>query len=327
MRLISFVQDGQEKIGAWVNDDRDIVDLKEAAESTRDLPGGCCDTMLALIDAGPDVWQQVGALVKQGRGPFVSTAAVELRAPLPRPRQFRDFVGFEEHLVNSLRNAKAVRLAQVGSSEERMEIETSKAFDVPAIWYDSPIYYTASHMCIGAPETQIDWPAYSAIMDYELEFAVVIGKSGRDLQRDQVRDHFFGLTIFNDLSARDEQLRVMDGKLGPGKGKEFDGSNILGPCIVTMDEIDDPYSLEMVARINGVEVSRGNSGTMHHRFEDMVAFVTRGQTIHAGELIGSGTVGSGCGLEHGRMLSDGDLIELEVEKIGILRNWVRRSAK
>lgn len=324
MRLISFAHGGLDKIGAWVNGDREIVDLKAAADRMPDLPQGCCDTMLALIDAGADVWDRVRVLVAQGHGPLVATSAVELRAPLPRPRQIRDFVGFEEHLVNSLRNAKNVRLSQARSDEERAAIGQSNAFEIPAIWYDSPVYYTASHLCVGAPETQIDWPAYSTIMDYELEFAAVIGKPGRDIAREQVRDHLFGFTIFNDLSARDEQLRVMDGKLGPGKGKEFDGANILGPCIVTADEIEDPYSLEMIARINGVEVSRGNSRTMHHRFEDMIAFITRGQTVHAGELFGSGTVGTGCGLEHGRMLNDGDLVELEVEKIGVLRNWIRR---
>lgn len=326
MRLVTFVREGREALGAWVDGDRLIVDLNAAARTAGAVPTGCCESMLALIDAGPEAWGAVRSLIDRGDGPTVATNAVSLCAPLPRPRQFRDFLGFEEHLVNAFRMARTLRLSQARNEAERAAIESSNAFDIPAIWYESPIYYTASHLCIAAPEAEITWPAYSAIMDYELEFAAVIGRPGKDIPRERALDHVFGFTIFNDLSARDEQMRVMDGKLGPGKGKEFDGSNVLGPCIVTLDEIGDPYALEMVARINGEEVSRGNSSAMHHRFEDMIAFAARGQTIHAGELFGSGTVGSGCGLEHGRMLKDGDVVELEMERIGILRNRIRRVA-
>jgi 2-keto-4-pentenoate hydratase/2-oxohepta-3-ene-1,7-dioic acid hydratase in catechol pathway len=323
MRLITFALMGRERLGAWVDGDREVIDLTAMAAADPVLPAGCCESMLALIDAGPSAWAAVRARVDSGTGPRLATDSISLLAPLPRPRQFRDFIGFAEHLVNSFRAAKGVRLAQASNDAERALIEASNAFDIPAIWYQSPIYYTASHMCVSGPGAEITWPSYSRIMDYELEFAAVIGTPGRDITATGALDHVFGFTIFNDLSARDEQMRVMEGKLGPGKGKEFDGSNILGPCIVTMDEIGDPYALEMTARINGEEVSRGNSGTMHHRFEDMISFAARGQTIHAGEVFGSGTVGTGCGLEHGRMLKDGDVIELHVEKIGTLRNRIR----
>jgi 2-keto-4-pentenoate hydratase/2-oxohepta-3-ene-1,7-dioic acid hydratase in catechol pathway len=112
----------------------------------------------------------------------------------------------------------------------------------------------------------------------------------------------------------------MGGQLGPAKGKDFDTGNVFGPWIVTPEELGDPYALEMVARVNGEEWSRGNSAGMHHRFEDMIAFVSRSETLHPGEILGSGTVGSGCGLEQGRFLADGDVVELEVEGIGVLRN-------
>jgi 2-keto-4-pentenoate hydratase/2-oxohepta-3-ene-1,7-dioic acid hydratase in catechol pathway len=112
----------------------------------------------------------------------------------------------------------------------------------------------------------------------------------------------------------------MAGRLGPAKGKDFDTGNVFGPWIVTADELADPYSLEMVARVNGEEWSRGNSGQMHHRFEDLIAWVSRSETLHPGEILGSGTVGTGCGLEQGRFLEAGDLVELEIEGIGVLRN-------
>jgi len=323
MRLISFVNAGQERLGAWVDQDKLIVDLTAAAERGAALPGGSCRDMLSLIDGGPAAWDAVRALLMRGDGPTIATQHARLIAPLPRPRQFRDFLCFEEHLINAFGRAKAIRLAQAANEAERAAIEQSSLFDVPEIWYRAPIYYTASHLCIAGPDVEVEWPSYSRIMDYELEFAAVIGRTGKNIPRERAAEHIFGFTLFNDLSARDEQLRVLEGKLGPGKGKEFDNANVIGPCIVTADEIGTPYVLDMVARINGEEVSRGNSSTMHYRFEDAIAYVSRGQTIHAGEMLGSGTVGTGCGLETGRLLQDGDVIELEMERIGILRNRIR----
>jgi len=111
-----------------------------------------------------------------------------------------------------------------------------------------------------------------------------------------------------------------------GPGKDFDAGNIMGPCIVTADEIADPYDQTMTARVNGEEWSRGNTRMMDHRFEDVLAHLSRSQTVHAGEIFGSGTVPTGCGLEHNRYLSDGDTIELEVEKIGVLKNRIVKPA-
>jgi 2-keto-4-pentenoate hydratase/2-oxohepta-3-ene-1,7-dioic acid hydratase in catechol pathway len=161
-------------------------------------------------------------------------------------------------------------------------------------------------------------------MDFELEFAAVIGIAGRDIRPENALDHVFGYTVFNDFSARDEQFRAMAGKLGPGKGKDFDNANALGPCIVTSDEIGDPYSLNMTARVNGEEWSNGHTSSMFHRFEQVIAHISRSETIHPGEVLGSGTVGTGCGLEQNRYLQSGDVVELEIERIGVLRNRVLR---
>ena len=125
------------------------------------------------------------------------------------------------------------------------------------------------------------------------------------------------------MSARDVQAQDMRSQSGlGGRSKDFDTGNVLGPCLVTADEFADPYNLAMVARVNGEEWSRGNTGQMDHRFEDVLAHVSRNQTVHPGEVFGSGTVPSGCGLEHNRFLEDGDVIELEVEGIGVLRNRI-----
>ena len=159
-------------------------------------------------------------------------------------------------------------------------------------------------------------------MDFELELACVIGRRGKDIAKGAAPAHIFGYTVFNDFSARDAQGIEMEGRLGPAKGKDFDGANVLGPCIVTADEIGDPYALRMQARVNGETWCDASSSTMHWKFDDLVAHISQGETLHPGEIIGSGTVGGGCGLEHARFLSSGDLVELEIEKIGTLRNRV-----
>lgn len=126
--------------------------------------------------------------------------------------------------------------------------------------------------------------------------------------------------IFNDFSARDQQMAEMQGMLGPTKGKDFDTGNVLGPWLVTADEVGDPYALTMVARVNGEECARGTSADMHHRFDDIVAHVSMEETVYPGEFLGSGTVGNGSGLEQGWFLNVGDVVELEIEKLGLLRN-------
>ncbi len=156
-------------------------------------------------------------------------------------------------------------------------------------------------------------------MDFELELGFVIGRAGKDLTPEQAKAHLFGVTIFNDFSARDIQLEEMQGLLGPTKGKDF--ATALGPWITTVDELD-VHHLTMVARINGEEWSRGSSSTMMWQVEEIIAYTSKAEGVVAGELIGSGTVGWGCGMELGKLLKPGDVVELEVEGIGVLRNKV-----
>jgi 2-keto-4-pentenoate hydratase/2-oxohepta-3-ene-1,7-dioic acid hydratase in catechol pathway len=175
-------------------------------------------------------------------------------------------------------------------------------------------------------DTTVRWPRYSSVMDYELELGVFTKGTAANIPPARAMEHIFGYTIFNDLSARDVQQVEMEGRLGPAKGKSFDGGNILGPWIVTPDEIGDPYKLKMQARVNSELRSSSVSEGMLFSFEELIAFISQDETLVAGEFIGSGTVGNGCGLELGKLLEDGDLIELEIEKIGVLRNRVVRQA-
>lgn len=321
MRLITFTVDGAApRLGAWIENDTRVVDLAAAA-AERHAPAQAFADMLALIRSGERALGLARELAADPpRASVRDAGGCRLLAPLPEPVQIRDFLGFEDHLKNVLDAAIEMRARGAENPQEaRAALRASPAFQVPPVWYQRPLYYTCSRLCIAGPESEVAWPAYSKLRDYELELAVVVGRAGKDIPREAAREHIFGYTIFNDLSARDEQFLVMEGKLGPGKGKDFDGSNVFGPCIVTADEIPDPYALTMVARVNGEEWSRGTSRAMYHRFEDMIAYASRSETLHPGEILGSGTVGTGSGLESLRFLQHGDTVELEVERIGRLR--------
>ena len=226
---------------------------------------------------------------------------VALRAPLPHPPSVRDFYAFEQHVKKGF--------------EKRGE-------PMPREWYEIPVYYKSAHWSIIGPDETVTWPSFTEKFDYELELAVIIGKEGRNIPESEAREYIFGFTIMNDFSARDLQRKEMKVRLGPAKGKDF--ATALGPVIVTIDEIGDPYKLRMKASINGELWSDGNSGTIYHSFEKMISYASLEETLSPGDVLGSGTVGSGCGLELDRWVKPNDIIELEIEKIGILRNKVIR---
>ena len=310
MKLATFEQDGRPRLGAVIDGDDKVVDLDAAFLRRHGRPEPALASMLALIDAASAGRAVADALVVDPpEEDVLAVSAVELLAPLPVPRQIRDFLCFEEHLRNAFEQAGRL---------------TGQAFEIPPVWYDQPIYYKANRFSVVGPDADVRWPAYAQLLDYELELACIIGTGGVDIARDEALSHVFGYTIFNDVSARDAQMREMAGQLGPAKGKDFDTGNVLGPWIVTADEIGDPHDLSMVARVNGEEWSRGTSAAMHHTFADVIAFVSQSETLHPGEVLGSGTVGTGCGLEQGRFLSPGDVVELEIDRIGVLRNRIVR---
>src|SRR5882757_2579032 len=324
MRLITYTVDGSTKLGAWIEGDLLIADLAAAALAEKvDLVP--FSSMQALIEAGPIYWDIAKSLVSRAAGSSstLKTEDVVLRSPLPRPPHIRDCISFEQHLRNATQSSITL-MCQAAPDPEAMrrKIEESGAAEFPEVWWKRAIYYNANPFTVTDPGVDIRCPSYCKLMDYELEFAAIIGKAGHDIARDQAADHIFGYTIYNDWSARDEQLLVMSGKLGPGKGKDFDQSITLGPCIVTVDALEDPYNLTMTARVNGEEWSRGSSSTMYHQFPDLIADLTRSQGIYPGEVLGSGTVGMGSGLESLRFLKNNDVVELEVEGLGILRNRV-----
>jgi 2-keto-4-pentenoate hydratase/2-oxohepta-3-ene-1,7-dioic acid hydratase in catechol pathway len=303
MRLLTFDQNGLEKLGA-LNAAGDIVDVfarsGEAAFSS----------MQSLIEGGPEALERLGTVLDVP-GSVIGARSVKWLAPLPVPVQMRDFVAFEQHMRMAGWNGSKLRSRWGGPPAP------PEPPPVPPIWYAQPLYYKCNRFATTGPDSTVTWPDFSQVIDYELELACIIGIGGRDIAEREAEAHIFGYTIFNDLTARDAQFREMQGPFGPAKGKDFDQANVLGPLIVTADELDAD-SLAMRARVNGELWSEGSSAGMHWSFADMIAHVSRCETLRAGEILASGTVSGGCGLELGRFLKHNDVIELEVEGIGRL---------
>jgi 2-keto-4-pentenoate hydratase/2-oxohepta-3-ene-1,7-dioic acid hydratase in catechol pathway len=232
------------------------------------------------------------------RRPFDSLTVLP---PVSRPPAIRDAYCFEEHV----KNARARR-----------------GLAVPQEWYEIPVFYFSNPGALVGHRAAVRKPDWTEALDYELELGWVISRKVRDVREDEWRSVVAGFTILNDWSARDVQRREMAVGLGPAKGKDF--ATAIGPVLVTPDEIADPYNLGMRARVNGETWSEGNSGSMHHRFDRMIEFASMDETLRPGDLIGSGTVTGGCGLELDRWVKPGDVIELEIDGIGKLVNTVVR---
>ena len=326
MKLATFKAGGQEKIGIVHTGDTLLFDLAAAANRSGSANPAFA-SMLALIDAGESALEQaVGVFDKHGRDETLSvkTETAEILAPVPEPRQMRDGMSFPLHILQAPRGQLKLAARAKNDMAELARIEAEPLGELPEVYRKQPIYYITNRFSVRGTNTTVKWPRYSQVMDYELEFGIITRNKGANISAAKARDHIFGYTIFNDFSARDAQRIEMEGRLGPAKGKSFDGGNVMGPWIVTPDEIGDPYKLKMEARVNGKMRSQGVTEGMLFSFEEIIAHVSQDETLMPGEFIGSGTVGNGCGLELGWYLEHGDTIELEVEKIGTLKNRVER---
>lgn len=322
MKLVTYEKDGKQRAGALIEGDRKIVDLATAHQDAFGEHHSAFDSILSMIEGGDGSLDRAYETLKRSRSAF-DRESVKLLAPVPVPPQMRDCLCFELHLIQSFDAVRRIRANATPDPEAAMrEFEEKGIFAVPKTFYEQPIYYKANRFSVVGTDEDVIWPAYSKLMDFELEFGFYVRRQGVDIARDKARDYIYGYTIFNDFSARDAQTAEMGGQLGPAKGKDFDKGNAMGPCLVTADELKDPYNLTMICRVNGEEWGRGSSSTMYWKFEDLLAHISRSETIYPGEFFGSGTVGNGCGVEHMKFLKHGDVVELEVEGIGILRNRV-----
>lgn len=305
MRLITFRKKNGDMRAGWLNENNRVVDMYESSDGY--LP----KDMLSFIEKQEEYMSYISkhqdSLMDRERSTY-SLEDVKLMAPLPNPKSVRDFYAFEQHVKTAREN---------------------RGLEMIPEWYEFPVFYFTNHLAIKGPEDEIRRPKLCKWLDYELEIACVIGKEGSDIQAKDAEDYIFGFMIMNDWSARDFQRQEMKVGLGPAKGKDF--STSFGPWMVTKDELESRISnkgfdLEMTARINGIELSKGNMKDIYYSFSEMVERASAGTTLYPGEVLGSGTVGSGCILELGtevhRYLEPGDEVELEITHLGVLKNTI-----
>jgi 2-keto-4-pentenoate hydratase/2-oxohepta-3-ene-1,7-dioic acid hydratase in catechol pathway len=326
LKLATFLRDGSEHVGLVNRGDKFVFDLAAAAERN----GGANPafrSMLDLIesdDSGLDAVREAFRRSGEDEDLLLALDEVKLLAPLPRPQQIRDGMSFPLHILQSMRRGEAANALRTDGEAACNAVLARPLGELPPVYKKIPIYYITNRMTVRGTDTTVRWPRYSKVMDYELEIAAVTRRTRANIPVSEARSHIFGYTIFNDFSARDVQSLEMEGRLGPAKAKSFDGSNVLGPWIVTSDEIDDAESLAVEVRVNGDVRSRGDTSGMLFSFEQILAHASQDETIYAGECFASGTVGNCSGWELGRLLEHGDVVELDVEKIGVLKNRVEQ---
>ena len=302
MKLVSFEKEGEVRAGFLQGEL--VVDIHVV--SGRSLP----KDLLSIIDLGDEGlkrMKELGTFTAENEGVY-SLQEVALKSPIPRPVSIRDFYAFEEHVKTARKR---------------------RGLDVVPEWYDIPVFYFTNHLAVKGPLDSIEIPTGCEWLDYELEIACVIGKKGRNISRDKAEDHIYGYVVMNDWSARDIQKHEMKVGLGPAKGKDFATS--IGPYLVTKDELEvyrngDRFDLSMTAKVNGKLLSEGNYQDIHYTFLDMIERASKDVTLYPGEIIGSGTVGTGCILELGPethpWLKPGDVVELEITGLGVLQNTI-----
>jgi 2-keto-4-pentenoate hydratase/2-oxohepta-3-ene-1,7-dioic acid hydratase in catechol pathway len=293
MRLVTFREDGAPRLGAVVGER--VIDLARASDGS--LP----DSMLALIDAGEPALGCARDLVERRGGDGIELSRVTLLAPIPRPRKniFCLGLNYRDHAAEGAR-------------------AMGKELKLP----EHPIYFSKPPTCVIGPEEAIVYdPRVTQQVDWEVEFTLVLGRGGRDIPPDRVMEHIFGYTVGNDVSARDLQFRHGGQWL---KGKSLDTFAPIGPWIVTADELSDPGNLDVRLRVNGVQKQSSNTREFIFDIPTMVSSLAAGITLEPGDLIMTGTPdGVGFARTPPEFLQDGDVVEAEVEGIGVLRNPVR----
>jgi fumarylacetoacetate (FAA) hydrolase len=307
--------------GEWVVG---IVDLSGIAEkldiklpcSVQKLPdetGTVQDILLAgpklLDDLQTVSWRLFNRVGPKEQRLLTRLETVKIGAPIPHPPSIRDFYAFKDHV-------KAAR--------------ARRGLQMPAEWYEFPAFYYSNPNAVYGPDEEVPIPLYTKALDYELEVACVIGKACRNISESDAASSIAGYTIMNDWSARDVQEKEMKIGLGPAKAKDFATS--LGPWLVTPDEVQDRqvapglFRLAMTAKVNGNLLSKGEMNKMHWTFPQMITRASQAVNLQPGDILGSGTVGTGSILELGpevqRWLLPGDVVELEVERLGVLRNRI-----
>lgn len=311
--------------GEWVVGIDDISRIAEKLEIKlprifRNAPSEAT-TVYDVLLAGPKLlddlqtvsWRLFNRIKPKEHRLLTKLESAKIQSPIPRPPSIRDFYAFEDHV-------KAAR--------------ARRGLQMPAEWYEFPAFYYSNPNAVYGPDEEVPVPSYTKALDFELEIACVIGRAGRDISEPDAASYIAGYTIMNDWSARDVQEKEMKIGLGPAKAKDFATS--LGPWLVTADELQDRlvtpgrFRLQMTAKVNGKLLSKGEMNKMRWTFPQMIVRASQSVDLKPGDIFGSGTVGTGSILELGpevhRWLLPGDVVQLEIERLGVLRNEVANAS-
>jgi 2-keto-4-pentenoate hydratase/2-oxohepta-3-ene-1,7-dioic acid hydratase in catechol pathway len=331
MKLLTFASDAGMRFGSLASDGETVVDLQATEMLRVGVEAPELVDALSFLEAGEvgrEIAERAHAFATEQRPEqaLCKLADVALLSPVPVPRSIRDCMASKRHVVQAMRGAVRMRNRWLAGFDLLLERCFGRGLiKPPKVWFKQPVYYRSNPYTVVGSGAEVIWPGAAERMDYELEIGVfVCGSPAANLSVEDAKTRIGGYTIFNDFSARDLQMPEMSSRLGPAKGKNFDTGNAIGPYLVTPDEFPDGHVFEGVARINGQVWSRGSSADMRYSFAELISYMSRDETIHAGEFIGSGTFGGGCGLELDRWLSPGDVVELDVDGLGVLRNRVVR---
>ncbi len=324
MKLVSYVKDGQDQLAVLVKNYLYDMELLHP-----DLP----NSMNLFLNYWDDFFpfaQEGVKMIEEGRiaeNKGISVDVVQLLAPVPYPASCRDGYAFRQHVAAARRNRKADMIPE---------------FD------QFPIFYFTNHHSIAGPGEVVCMPDHFEKLDFELEAAIVICKAGTNIKAEEADEYIGGLMIMNDFSARRLQMEEMLLNLGPAKGKDF--ATTIGPWLVTLDELEEfevepkenhvgkAWDLKMACKVNDLQVSAGNLGDMDWTFAEIIERASYGVELYPGDVIGSGTVGTGCFLElngTGKLndpnyteqwLKDGDVVEMEIDGLGTLTNTIAMEA-
>ena len=318
MKLATYKAASGPRIAAVHGKDDKLFDLAAAAERDGKAEPAF-RSMLDLMEGGAAALDRARALLSKRQGEADLSIAITpgiLLAPVPVPRSMRDFSSFPEHLKNAGRGMRKL----VAKMRNEPPPQLPPVAEIPEQFRKRPQFYKGNVLTVVGTDADVRYPKYSKYLDYELECGVFIGKRGVDIPKNKVAEHIFGYALFNDFSARDEQSFDMAGGFGPGKGKDFDTGNAIGPWIVTADELTEPYKRRATAKVNGEIWTDTNMSDGIYTFADLISFISGDVTLHPGEFIAAGTMSNGCGMEHDRYLKPGDTVELWMDGIGTLRN-------
>lgn len=313
MKFCTFALATDEERAGWIQSETHVVDMNRLTQGA--LPARLIEFLQATEANLERARAESAKLSDSGRLVDVAgvypIAEVRMMSPLPRPASVRDFYAFENHVKTARQN---------------------RGLEMVPEWYQFPVFYFSNHQAVIGPEDEVEVPPGCAALDYELELACVVGCQGRDIAAEVAESYIFGYCVMNDWSARDIQREEVKVGLGPAKGKDF--ATALGPYIVTPDELEryrvgDRYDLTMTASVNGKLLSKGNYQDIYFSMPALLERAAMGATLYPGDIIGTGTVGTGCILELGptvhRWLQPGDVVELAITGLGVLRNRVAGS--